>query len=218
MVKGVMELGLVAEIFLPTLLIFTVMFVLLQKTKLLGGMQTLLNCLVSFAFAAIITFPHIWQKYPDVINPVILINSHLQTMSFVIVSLAGILLLITHLDVEGIDYGFGRVDWIIIVATIAFIFLLGWVKWVDMLVIILTLAAVIYASLYQKSRITEYHYMPHWVGIVIFLAGFYAFVILLGWTSFLPPFLIWLDHGFIQMLLLFLLSALGEIGFIAYFR
>jgi hypothetical protein len=218
MVKGVMEIGLVAEVFLPTLLIFTVMFLLLQKTKLLGGMNTLLNAIVSFAFSAIITFPHIWDRYPMAIDPVLLINNYIFLMSFVIVSLAGILLLITHLDIEGITYGFGRVDWMIIIATIVFIFLLGWAKYVDILILTITLAVVVYAALYQKSRITEYHFMPPWVGITIFLAAFYAFTIILGWTSYLPSFLILLDHAVVQIMILFVLTALGEIGFITYFR
>ena len=218
MVKGVIEAGLVAEVFLPTLLIFAVMFIIMQKTKLLGGMNTLLNFLVSIAFAAIITFPHIWEKYPLAIDPVLLINNYIHLMSFDIVSLAGILLLITHLDIEGITYGFGRVDWMIIITTIVFILLLGWVRYVDFIILTLTLAAVVYAALYQKSRVTEYHFMPPWVGITIFLTAFYAFTIILGWTAYLPSFLIFLDHAMVQVVILFLLTAFGEIGFITYFR
>jgi hypothetical protein len=60
--------------------------------------------------------------------------------------------------------------------------------------------------------------MPPWVGTVIFLAAFYSFAAIIGWTSYLPPMLIWLDYSIVQIVLVFALSALGEIGFISYFR
>lgn len=79
---------------LPFLLIFTIMFAMFQKTKILGAGKKNFNVMVSFIIAAMVVIPHITNTYPSRYDLVEILNQALPDVSIVVVAVVMALLLI----------------------------------------------------------------------------------------------------------------------------
>ena len=79
---------------LPFLLIFTILFAMLQKTKILGGGKKNFNVMVAFIIAAMVVIPHITHSYPGQYDLVQILNQALPDVSIVVVAVVMALLLI----------------------------------------------------------------------------------------------------------------------------
>ncbi|MFH2019980.1 MAG: hypothetical protein ABIJ34_01070 [archaeon] len=84
------NLGLL-DVLLPFILIFTIAFAVLQKSKILGPSSHRFNTMVSFVISLAAIIPHVIGRGPDV---VIIINNALPNISLLMVACMMVLLLI----------------------------------------------------------------------------------------------------------------------------
>ncbi|MCP3684853.1 MAG: hypothetical protein GY861_19490 [bacterium] len=79
---------------LPFFLIFTVIFAILQKTKIIGEGRKNFNVIIALIIALMVVIPHVADTYPSSPDPVEVINSAIPNISIVVVALLMLLLLI----------------------------------------------------------------------------------------------------------------------------
>ncbi len=94
----------VADVLLPFIIVFTVTFAVLQKTKILGdptGQGKKFNTMVSFVLGLGIVIPHILGAYPPGADLVVIMNSFLPS-----VSIFAVLIVMVMLIVGVFGYGF----------------------------------------------------------------------------------------------------------------
>lgn len=124
----------VADVLLPFLLIFTIAFAILQKTKVLGTDKDVkrYNLIVALVMGMAVVIPHIVWGTADNVNiylsngaldPVKLINNSLPSVSVVIVAILMVMLL---LGIFGMEFtGTGKMNGVILFfsfATVIYVF------------------------------------------------------------------------------------------------
>lgn len=130
------EMGL-TDAMLPFLLIFTIIFAILQKSNILGDKKKNLNVVVSLVIALITVIPHITGAYQrmGLIDVVDVMNRALPNVSIILVAIVSILLLIGLLGGEAKWMGGSISGWIallsIILIAIIFGHAAGWWFFVD---------------------------------------------------------------------------------------
>lgn len=86
---------ILTEALLPFVLIFTIIFAVLEKTKILGEKKKNFNIVISLAMALGVIIPHLTNSYPDpswdVVN---IINSALPNVSLVAVIVIMVLIVL----------------------------------------------------------------------------------------------------------------------------
>ena len=82
-----------ADVILPFILIFTLIFAILQKSKILGEDKKNFNVVVSLVVALSVVIPHVLDTYPPGYDVVELINSILPQISLVAIAFLTVLLL-----------------------------------------------------------------------------------------------------------------------------
>ena len=77
----------VRDVMLPFLLIFTIFFAILQKTKVLGEGKKNMNLAVALVIALIVVIPHVTNDYPsEDVDPVAIMNKALPNVSIVLIA------------------------------------------------------------------------------------------------------------------------------------
>lgn len=84
----------VADVLLPFVLIFTLVFAIMQRTKVLGEDSKKYNLIVAMVMGLMVVFPHVLGAYPPTSDPVVLINNSLPSVSIIIVVAIMIMLLL----------------------------------------------------------------------------------------------------------------------------
>jgi hypothetical protein len=82
------------DVMLPFLLIFTIMFAMLQKTRVLGEGKKNYNIAVAIVFALLVVIPHVTNSYPAGTDIVEMLNKALPSVSVVIIAIVMLLILI----------------------------------------------------------------------------------------------------------------------------
>ena len=91
------NLGL-TDVLLPFLLIFTLIFAVLQKTKILGDEKKNLNTMIALVIALLVVIPHVTNSYPPDQDVVTIMNTALPQVSLLVVA---IIMLIVILGIFG---------------------------------------------------------------------------------------------------------------------
>jgi hypothetical protein len=144
----------VADILVPFLLIFTVVFAVLERSKVLGDKKNF-NVIVALSIALIVVIPHVMGTYPPGRDAVEIINTALPNISVVIVAIIMFLVLAGTFGVRlplGTGVGFFALASLLVVA---FIFgnAAGWwsgvPSWIDkdtqaLIVMILVFGVIIW--------------------------------------------------------------------------
>ena len=115
------------DVVLPFILVFTIVFASLQKSKILGDGKKQYNVIVALVMAAGIIFPHVTGSYVDLIgfDPVVVINQSLPQVSIIAVAII-MMLLIIGIFGNDIDFaGSPLSGWIVIAAFIAIVLIFG---------------------------------------------------------------------------------------------
>ncbi|MBI5002498.1 hypothetical protein HZC31_03875 [Candidatus Woesearchaeota archaeon] len=110
---------------LPFLLIFTILFAMLQKTKILGAGKKNFNVMVAFIIAALVVIPHITGSYPGRYDLVEILNKALPEVSIVVVAVVMALLLLGLLGGEAKWMGGSLTGGIAIAAFAGIIYIFG---------------------------------------------------------------------------------------------
>ncbi|MBW2992777.1 hypothetical protein KY345_06180 [Candidatus Woesearchaeota archaeon] len=118
---------------LPFLLIFTIVFAILQKTNILGAGRKNFNVIVALVLALTAVIPHVTDSYPEGYDVIEIMNTALPQVSLIAVAAIMLMLLVGLFGAESKWMGGALSGWM---AILAFIFIViifggaaGW--WVD---------------------------------------------------------------------------------------
>lgn len=113
------------DVLLPFLLIFTVIFAILEKTKILGEGKRNMNVGISFIFALMVVVPHVTGNFPAGYDPVAVINAALPSVSLVVVAIIALLILIGVFAGDKLVFGMSSAGWIGLFSLVAIVFIFG---------------------------------------------------------------------------------------------
>ena len=119
---------------LPFLLVFTIIFAILQKSKILGDGKKNYNVILSLVIALLVVVPHVTGTYPADADVVSIMNNALPNVSIVIVAIVMLLILIGILGGEAKWMGGSLSGWIAVIAFLIILFIFGkaagwWLAW-----------------------------------------------------------------------------------------
>jgi len=100
------------EVVLVFLLIFVIIYAILQKTKILGDGKKNLNIVVAMVVGLLVVIPHVTGRFPPNADPVIIIQDALPSISIVLVAIIFLLILIGVFGQEKIFLGMSMPGWI----------------------------------------------------------------------------------------------------------
>ena len=117
------DLGL-TDVLLPFLLIFTIIFAIFQKSKILGSDKQNFNVIIALIISLLVVIPHVTGNYPANADPVQIINQSIPNIAVIIVAILMVLML---MGVFGVEFTWaGRVTGgIVILALIIVIAIFG---------------------------------------------------------------------------------------------
>ena len=109
---------------LPFLLIFVIIFAILQRTKLLGEGKKNFNLVIALVIALGVVIPHLTRSYPPGADVVEIINSALPQVSLLIVAILMLLIMLGVFlkDVNVAGTSLGGVMTIVSIIAIIYIF------------------------------------------------------------------------------------------------
>ena len=110
---------------LPFLLIFIIIFAVLQKSKILGVGKKNFNVLLALIMALLVVIPHVTGTYPADRDVVKIINDSLPQVSLVAIAIIMALILIGLLGGESTWLGGSLSGWIAIAAVGIIIYIFG---------------------------------------------------------------------------------------------
>ncbi len=118
------------DVMLPFLLIFTLVFAVLQKAKIFGQDSKRFNTIIALVLAMVVVIPHIMGTYPPGKNAVLIINAFLPDIALVLVAIIMVLMLS---GVFGYHTSDNTSGWILFIAFAVVIYLFGisagwWIK------------------------------------------------------------------------------------------
>src|SRR3989344_3402542 len=113
----------VLDFLLPFLLVFTIIYAVLSKTKILGGEEKKqFNIIVALVLALLFVVPHMLGTYPLGYDPVAVLNATLPSISLVAVAAIMLLLL---MGVFGTDFSKAAAPFIAVIAILFVIYIFG---------------------------------------------------------------------------------------------
>lgn len=123
-VRTLESYGLV-DVLLPFLLIFTIIFAVLEKSKILGEEKRNMNSAIAIIFALIVVIPHVTGNLPAGYDPVLIINSALPSVSIVVVAIIALMIMIGVFAHEKIHFGLSMPGWVAFFSVITLIIIFG---------------------------------------------------------------------------------------------
>src|SRR3989338_898131 len=123
-IEGLESWGL-TDVMLPFLLIFTIIFAVLEKSKLLGAERRNLNTVIALVISLITVIPHITGTFPSGMDPVEIMNNALPSVSIVIVAIIMLLILIGLFGQEQIFLGLSMPGWVAFVSLVVILIIFG---------------------------------------------------------------------------------------------
>lgn len=121
----IMESWGLSDVLLPFLLIFVIIFAMLQKTRVLGEDKKRFNAAVSLVIGLLVVIPHVLNLYPQNGDIVSIMNQALPQISIILVAVVMLLLLIGIFGGEAKWYGSSLSGWVAIVSAIVVIWVFG---------------------------------------------------------------------------------------------
>ncbi len=85
----------ISDVLLPFIIIFTIVFAVMQKTKLLGEGRKNYNVIIALSMALGVVIPHVLGRYPSRESDIVLImNSALPQVSIILVAILMMLIIL----------------------------------------------------------------------------------------------------------------------------
>ena len=113
------------DVLLPFLLIFTIIFAVLEKTKILGEGKRNMDIGISLIFALLVVIPHVTGNFPAGYDPVRVINAALPSVSLLVVAIIALMILIGVFAHDRIMLGLTAPGWIGFFSIAAIVFIFG---------------------------------------------------------------------------------------------
>ncbi len=115
------------EVFLPFLLIFTILFAVFQKIKIFGDEKKNINVVLALLISLLAVIPHVTRRYPYGYDPIVIINALVPGAAVLAVT---IILILFLFGIWGYEVGSGvpAVAMVVILAVLGYIFgaTVGW--------------------------------------------------------------------------------------------
>ncbi len=111
----------VMDFLLPFILVFTIVFAVMQKTKILGEKKNF-NVIIALVLALMFVVPHIIGMYPLGYDPVQVLNETLPSISLIAVAAIMLLLL---MGIFGADFAKSAAPFIAILAIAFVVYIFG---------------------------------------------------------------------------------------------
>lgn len=113
------------DVMIPFILVFLLVFAVLEKTKILGQDKRNLNVGLALIMGFSVIMPHYAGYYPDYYDPVRIINSALPQVSILVVAIVMLLLLIGVFAHDKVFLGLTIPGWIGFFSIVAIIYIFG---------------------------------------------------------------------------------------------
>ena len=113
------------QVMLPFLLIFVIVFAILQKTRILGENKKNLNVVVAMVVGLLAVVPHVTGKFAPESDPVLIINNSLPSVSIVLVAVVFLLILIGVFGQDVVMLGMTAPGWIILISLVIILIIFG---------------------------------------------------------------------------------------------
>lgn len=120
-----MDWYMLTEALLPFLLIFTLIFAVLQRSKILGTDKKNFNVVVALVIALLVVIPHITGTYPYDQDVVRIINSAIPPIAGVMVAILTLMLLVGIWGVEVNWVGGTITSWIALISFLVVVYIFG---------------------------------------------------------------------------------------------
>lgn len=118
------DMGFV-DVVLPFLLIFAVIYAVLQKTHILGEGKKNLNAVLAVVISLLTVFPHVTGRYPRDADPILILNNAIPQVSLIIVAVVFLLILIGVFGQDKVFLGASAPGWVLFFSLIAIIWIFG---------------------------------------------------------------------------------------------
>ena len=122
--RTLQDWGLI-DVLLPFLLIFTIIFAILQKTKILGEDKKNLSVVVAVVVGLLVVVPHVTGRFPANADPVLIINDALPQVSIVLVAVIFLLILIGVFGQDYVFLGVSMPGWITLISFVIILLIFG---------------------------------------------------------------------------------------------
>lgn len=83
----------IVDVLLPFLLIFTIIFAILQKSRILGQDKKNMNVAIATIIGLLVVIPHVMGTYPEGADVVDIMNAALPNISIVLIAIIALLLI-----------------------------------------------------------------------------------------------------------------------------
>lgn len=113
------------DVMLPFLLIFVIIYAILQKTKILGEDRKNLNAAVAVVIGLLVVVPHVTGKFPANKDPVLILNDALPQVSIIIVAAIFLLVMIGVFGESYVFLGITMPGWITLVSIVTIVLIFG---------------------------------------------------------------------------------------------
>ncbi|MBI2657919.1 hypothetical protein HYX08_04465 [Candidatus Woesearchaeota archaeon] len=120
-----MEMWGLTDVLLPFLLIFVIVYAVLQKAKILGEGKKNLNVVVSVVVALLVVIPHVTGRFPADSDPVLIINDALPQVSIVLVAIVFLMIMIGVFGQDFVMLGVTMPGWITLISFIIIVLIFG---------------------------------------------------------------------------------------------
>lgn len=122
--RTLQDWGLI-DVLLPFLLIFTIIFAILQKTKILGEDKKNLSVIVAIVVGLLVVVPHVTGRFPANSDPVLIINDALPQVSIVLVAVIFLLILIGVFGQDYVFLGVTMPGWVTLISFVIILLIFG---------------------------------------------------------------------------------------------
>ncbi|MBW2981088.1 hypothetical protein KY360_06755 [Candidatus Woesearchaeota archaeon] len=113
------------DVMLPFLLIFVIIFAVLEKSKLFGEEKRNINTVIALVFSLLVVIPHVTNRYPAGMDVVDILNTALPAVSIVVVAILMLLVLIGIFGHEKVFLGMTAPGWITFVSIMIILLIFG---------------------------------------------------------------------------------------------
>jgi len=201
-----------SDVLLPFLLIFTILFAVLSKSKILGDKKAV-HVAVSLTVALIVVIPHVLGIYPADRDAVVIINTIIPSITLVIVGILTMLLLIGLFGGGPSKHHGATFSYIVIFAILFNVFFNEMYPNIAPIVLWLTLVAAIW-GVFGSHKAAEGTFIPGWITIIAFIVIFFIVIFAMGYKD-LPVWLEWMRDPSIQAIVIVVLVLLAVASYIS---
>jgi glycerol uptake facilitator-like aquaporin len=120
----------ITDVVLPFLLIFTILFAVLQRIKLFGDNQKSVHTIVALIMSLLAVIPHVTRRYPANYDPIVIINTLIPSAAVLSIAIILILFLFGIFGSKFMEQG--APGWVIILILGVLFYIFGTtVGWFD---------------------------------------------------------------------------------------